>query len=138
MRLAKVEIRRNELTTHAVTVPFWEVPLLQAVHGRDDVEVVGEDYDDRLYPEPETEYDRLMTRYGKLPDSDEAFMSRVYGAYELGIIKLQERIDEVEATEQVRAGVSSEPEEPPFDVTESAAAEPPKAKQTKARQRKRA
>lgn len=82
MRLVNLRVTRNEREVMPLTVPSWEVDVVRAVHGPEQVEVMGEIEDAREYPEAGQEYDRLSRRYGV--DRDEngqggPFVAQVYG-----------------------------------------------------------
>lgn len=78
-----VDVRRDELLTVQRTVPAWELPLLQAVHGAENVAEVGAMTLERDVPHAGDEYQRLETRYGKSKRDDNSdgppYISLVYG-----------------------------------------------------------
>lgn len=64
VRLVLVTVKRktNEIP---VTVISYEVPILQALHGKDVVKIVDLDYDTLVIPnDAQGEYSRLMLKYG--------------------------------------------------------------------------
>lgn len=96
-----LDIRKNELMTIQVTVPAWEGPVLQAVHG-EEVQFVKEV--DIIRDPPISaidEYDRLANKY-----TDEAdrppFVHAVYGAFAPGVAALQKAMDAAITEDSVR------------------------------------
>jgi hypothetical protein len=94
IRCHRVEIRKDEHTTLPTAVPAWELPILQVVHGPDNVKVVGEKLIDRQPPEAHDEFVRLTNRYGRSEQEDGTkgppFTHIVWG--QLGQQKLAEAI----------------------------------------------
>jgi hypothetical protein len=90
----RVQIRKNEAFTVECAVPPWEVPILNAVHGPDNVKEVGHKLIDRALPEPQDEFDRLNNRYKRSRDENGAistpYVHMVYG--QLGVQKLADAI----------------------------------------------
>lgn len=89
MKAEVVHVRLSELHTQQLVVPPWEVPVLQAVHGDADVQVVGSVTLDRELPEPTAEYERLERRYGRDSKSEQAYVAMVYGQFGAGIANLE-------------------------------------------------
>jgi hypothetical protein len=85
-----VDIRRNENTTIRGSYPAWEVPILQVVHGADNVQIIQDKLVNRTPPEAKDEFDRLDQRYRRSRDESGAqstpYVHMVYG--ELGVAKL--------------------------------------------------
>jgi hypothetical protein len=94
IRHIRLEIRKDEHTTLPVSVPEWELPILEVVHGPDNVKHVGEKLVDRQPPEAHDEFVRLTNRYGKSEQDDGTkgpyFTHIVWG--QLGKAKLEEAI----------------------------------------------
>lgn len=61
--LIAVSVHRDITTTIAVSCPEHEIPLLQSVHGEDNI-FVGEPTGDCAGFDPETEHQRLSDKYG--------------------------------------------------------------------------
>src|SRR4051812_24719183 len=98
IKTTTVDIRRSELTTVSATVPAWELPILQALHGRTNVQVTGQGTKDvETLPETETEFERLTARYGRERREDGSLgmplCEAVYGQFQPGIMNLQRNID---------------------------------------------
>lgn len=97
VKLKTLDIRRSELSTTRVTVPAWEVPILQAVHGLVGVTPVSEDIVEAETPEAEAELQRLTSRYGYSRNKDGSrgplFAEAVYGQHQAGVMNLQRNID---------------------------------------------
>lgn len=96
IRYLKVTIQRNELHRQTVTVPAWELALLQALYGGD-ASVSGHLDLDRATPEPEAEYDRLERKYRDFRDeagdySGQSVVAEVYGKFQTGIRALTQEI----------------------------------------------
>jgi hypothetical protein len=102
MRYERVMIKRDTQTTHNRAVPQWEIPILEMIFGEGNVEATGifEDLDERDYPEAAEEYDRLVSRYKKDPETKLEIVAEVYGQSRKGIKALQEAIDEARQGEQ--------------------------------------
>lgn len=90
----RIEIRKNEAFTVESAVPPWEVPILEVVHGPDNVKRVGEKLIDRELPDPQDEFVRLNNRYKRSRDETGAistpYVHMVYG--QLGVQKLADAI----------------------------------------------
>lgn len=97
VKLHVVDIRRSELSTTRVTVPAWELPILQAVHGAVGVTPVEEKIVEAETPEAEAEFMRLTGRYGYGRNKDGSrgalFAEAVYGQHQAGIMNLQRQMD---------------------------------------------
>lgn len=97
VKMQTVDVRRSELTTIRVTVPAWELPVLQALHGATKVTPVSESLVEAQTPDADTEYQRLSGRYGRerLPDGSlgGVIAESVFGQFQPGIMNLQRSID---------------------------------------------
>lgn len=96
MRYERVMIKRDTQTTHNRAVPPWEIPILEMIFGEGNVEQTGifEEVEGRDYPEATEEYDRLVSRYKKDPETKIEIVAEVYGQSRKGIKALAEAIDE--------------------------------------------
>lgn len=94
LRHIAVEIRRNETIQLRNSFPEWEIPVLRAVHGDDNVTVVGEKLVDRDPPDAQDEFVRLNERYKRSRNDDGSlstpFVHMVYG--EMGVGRLADAI----------------------------------------------
>jgi hypothetical protein len=89
MRRLKVSLTKNELLRQELDCLPWELPLMQLVHGENNVQELGEEYDDgQPLPSAETEYARLDARYGIDRDSKQRRIASVYGLGAAGVKKL--------------------------------------------------
>jgi len=79
MRRFTCEIQRTELLTISETVPEWEIPLLQLIHGPERVSVKDFTLDEKNYPAPAAEYERLEKRYREDPATGASYVSQIYG-----------------------------------------------------------
>lgn len=93
IKYARLSIRRSELHTAEVAVPAWEVPLIEAVHGKAEegeaaVTVLGDVYVERTPPQPQDEYLRLQNRYRDAKNDDGSkslpYVAAVYGQFGVG------------------------------------------------------
>jgi hypothetical protein len=102
-----LEIRRNESTTVRTTVPAWEVPLLQALHGQMNVNILGTEVRNAEVPDAETEFQRLEGRYGRTRQEDGSvgmpYAQAVFGQFMPGIMALERMIDAATVREPVAA-----------------------------------
>lgn len=98
-----VDIRRSETTTVRKDYPTWEIPVLKAVHGEDNVTEVGDRLVDRNPPEAADEFQRLAERYRRSRSEDGSlalpYVALVYG--QMGVQRLEAAI---------RAAVTEAPE----------------------------
>lgn len=89
----KVLVTRNEAHKQMVRVPKWEIPILQAIHGQNNVNVTGEKtLLKRAVPEPGAERDRLILKYGKDREMNMTFVEIVYGNGARGVEQLAQAI----------------------------------------------
>lgn len=95
MKYAIVNVVLSELHTQQMAVGPWEVPVLQAVHGVADVQIVGEKSVDREPPDAADEFQRLQNRY-RAPAGENAipYVAQVYGAHGQGVQRLAQAIRE--------------------------------------------
>lgn len=87
LRYVKAIVHRHELHKQPVTVPAWEVPLLESLYAG--VEVQGEVLVNRPAPDLEAEYDRLERKYREYRDeagdfTGESVVGAVYGRFAQG------------------------------------------------------
>lgn len=109
MLFTKVKVYRSEHETTHIDVPVWEVAVLQVVHTPEQAQVLAEDVIvDRAYPDAQSEYARLESRYKKDVESDTTFVAMVYGKAPMGVKKLADAIAEVRRDELARFGETSE------------------------------
>jgi hypothetical protein len=110
MRYERVMIKRDTQTTHNRACCPWEIPILEMIFGEGNVEPTGifeEVFDTangetypRDYPEPAEEYDRLVSRYKKDPETKIELVAEVYGQSRKGIKALAEAIEEARKSDQ--------------------------------------
>jgi hypothetical protein len=97
VKFAKVDIRRSELCTIHREVPAWELPILKALFGGLNVTVLANTVRSATVPDPETEFDRLKSRYGRSRNEDGSigmpFAEAVYGQFQSGIMQLERNIE---------------------------------------------
>lgn len=77
--LMNVSVHRDITTTIPVSVPAHEIPILEAIHGRDNVFPGAEQGETAL--DSSTEYDRLTRKFG------EEVVREAYGAAAFGDIR---------------------------------------------------
>lgn len=94
MRFAIVNVILSELHTQQLVIAPWEVPVLQAVHGDNDVSVVDSQEIDREPPDAADEFRRLENRY-RAPSGEgaQAYVAQVYGSHAAGVQRLAAEID---------------------------------------------
>ena len=94
MKFAIVNVKLSELHTQQLVVAPWEVPVLQAAHGDNDVSVVGEKDVKREPPDAADEFERLRNRY-RAPAGENAipYVVQVYGSHGAGVNALADAID---------------------------------------------
>lgn len=92
-----VDIRRSETTVIRVEVPAWELPLLEALHGKTALTPAGDRVIEGDVPEATAEFERLSARYGAELNKDGSrgmiIAEAVYGQFQPGIMNLQRSID---------------------------------------------
>lgn len=79
LRYTKLLIKRNVMESIARTVPLYEAPILEAIHGADAIAVTGEAERDVETPDANAEFERLARLYGPHPESGLAMVEYVYG-----------------------------------------------------------
>lgn len=97
MHYTQVTIARDETTSMSVLVGAWEVPILQAKHGEERIEV-GElkEFKSREWPQDaRSEMQRLNQLYGVTGSGDNAvsFAERIYGGGSVGVAALARAIE---------------------------------------------
>lgn len=95
LKMKQVMIHRDATLAIPQTVAAWEVPLLEAAH--ENVVVTGDTTIERAAPEPQDEYRRLETKYGRSENEDgsrgQPYVAAVYGhANGGGVTRLAEAI----------------------------------------------
>jgi hypothetical protein len=110
VRNVMVTIVRDTMTTIPKIVRPWEVPMLEEIHGQEQVLVNGavEKEIDEL-PDAQEEFDRLVQTYGTNGDTKNPYVQIVYGNGRAGVKALEEAIEasangDVEAAQAVYAG----------------------------------
>lgn len=106
------DIRRNELQTTRRTVPLWELPLLQAIHGAEAVSEVGDEVVEMDPPAANTEFTRLSNRYKQMEEDDGSkgpfYVVAVYGQFGVGTQALARAIEASVAREAPRAAAHAD------------------------------
>lgn len=101
IRYVRLSVRRSELHTAEITVPAWELPLVEAVHGSRDegstaVTVLGDVFVEREAPNAGDEFVRLSNRYKLAKNEDGSpslpFVAAVYGQFGVGTAALASAI----------------------------------------------
>ncbi len=110
IRYLNVTVQRNELHHQPVTVPAWELPLLESLYAG--VAVTGETFLDRERPLPEAEYDRLERKYRDFRDdkgdyTGQSVVGEVYGKFAAGLRALEQAINEAVESKPSRKAKSS-------------------------------
>lgn len=110
MRYERVRIKRDTNTIHNRAVPDWEIPVLEYLFDRGNVEKTGifvEVAGD--YPDPREEFERLAQRYGSDNKSGTPHICEVYGTAMMGVRALSKAIDEAKAADEEAAGATKAP-----------------------------
>lgn len=113
IKYVEIKLRTSELTTFLKSVPVWEVPVIELVHGAAAIEHSTEHLrsirqkkrhrDGRIseievMPTGAAEYERLAKRYRKAFDDDGAagqlHVALIYGQFGVGEHNLQRAINE--------------------------------------------
>lgn len=114
LKYIRAKIRLSELHSQNVTVPAWELPLLQAIHGTG-VREIGDVHVDRPAPAAADEFARLAGKY-RHPENtpDNPYVAQVYGAFGPGVARLQQEIDKAgdKAVVKPKADKTTEPVDP--------------------------
>lgn len=94
----KLAVRKDELQTTELTVPAWELPILQAIYTEEAVSLVGETQRPDVPPDAVTEFARLERRYRQMQNEDGSkgphYVQAVYGQLALGQANLRRAIEE--------------------------------------------
>ena len=104
VRAQKISIRRSELHTVQDIIPTWEVPLLEAVHEDNAVQIIENVViAGRELPNEKEEYERLENRYKRARNDDGSYglpvVATVYGQHAAGIQALKRAISEAAVSE---------------------------------------
>lgn len=95
MRVAEINVRRSEHHSVRRLVGSWEIPILQFEHSPEKVEVLGfKRLDERAYPDPQQEFERLSLRYGIDTDNGATKAALVYGQGQMGVLSLRNLIEQ--------------------------------------------
>jgi hypothetical protein len=98
MRRETVKIKRDTNTVYNVTVPVWEIPVLEFIFEDGNVEVLDMPVEiEREFPDARAEFDRLTRCYGADPQSGVPFVASVYGNAGTGVRALREAISKAKA-----------------------------------------
>lgn len=95
-----LRIAATEHTKHRVEVAAWEVPVLEALHGGENIEEVDGFTVDRDAPDAAEEFQRLAARYKKGDGMEVPYVASVYGNHTVGINALRAAITEATTEEQ--------------------------------------
>lgn len=107
MRHERIKVKRDTLTVHNLTVPPWEIPLIEYMFE----EVEHTDtfvYVDREYPDPGQEFFRLQKAYGQDMKTEIPHAVTVFGAARQGVKALKALIDAARREDE-RAEPAPEP-----------------------------
>lgn len=94
MRHIKAEVRRSELSTIGVEVLPWDIPVLENMHGVENVTVHGETDKPAIFDGAQAEYARLESAYGKDTETNQTWVGQTYGVGPIGVAKLTQFIEE--------------------------------------------
>ncbi len=94
MRHIMCEVRRSEISSIATKVLPWDIPVLEFLHGVENVIVHGECDEHRVIDGPQQEFTRMENAYGRDPETNQSYVSQVYGNGGIGIAKLAQFMDE--------------------------------------------
>lgn len=116
LKYIQATIRLSEMHTQNISVPAWEFPVVQAVHGNG-VKETGTVTVDRPVPAASDEFQRLANKYRAPAGSpDTPYVAQVYGAFGPGLANLQKEIDR--AAEAPKAKRGRKPAETKIDETD--------------------
>jgi hypothetical protein len=104
MKMVNATVRRSALQTQNVTVPPWEIAVLEAVHGSGDVVVHDTVEVEREIPNAAAELERLAKLYGVDVESGISWAEQVYGQHRAGFLALQKEIQASLARGKRKAG----------------------------------
>lgn len=98
LKYKQIELRVSELHALELTIPEWELRILEAIHaGSGGIKLLGEVLINRPMPNVETEYARLATRYRRSVNEDGSqglpWVATVYGQYGVGQEALRKLIE---------------------------------------------
>lgn len=103
IKATTLEIRKDELQTSQLTVPAWELPILQAMYGEEAIKVLSEVQRPDTPPDAQTEFVRLERRYKQMMNEDGSkgphYVQAVYGQLVLGVANLKRAIDQSTVTD---------------------------------------
>jgi hypothetical protein len=99
MQYILMNIRLNELTSKQISVPAWEVPVVEAIYGDAAQQVDFEVVSDRPVPDARDEFARLAQKYDRQLEVDNATVSKVYGTHQKGIAELAKAIKQASGDE---------------------------------------
>lgn len=99
MRLAEIVVNRSEHHSVRRLVGAWEIPVLQYEYGPEKIVIEGFKRDDRLYPDPASEYERLSLRYGIDVENGQTKAALAYGQGAMGVIAIRALMDEQKRAE---------------------------------------
>lgn len=106
LKYVQVELRVSELHTLELTIPQWEIPLLQSRHLPGSVTTLKEVLVNRAAPEADAEYTRLADRYKAVTNEDGSkglpLVATVYGQFGVGQVNLQRAIQEAFVAETAK------------------------------------
>lgn len=92
MKYVNVLVERSEHLSVPATVPAWEVPVLQIIHGEERV-VIRDEVDRKVdAPNEVHEYERLERCYGADVKTERSFVAEIYGQPPLGFAALKRAI----------------------------------------------
>jgi hypothetical protein len=97
MRYLNVTVTRSPMDKVATTIAPWELKLLQLLHSSENVEVTGETFVEKEYPDGETEAKRLFDKY-KVGNS--GVVANVYGSGSDAGDSIQVAIDKARAADK--------------------------------------
>jgi len=101
MKKVRLYIKRNMTHTAPTEVPAWEVAILNALHGRDNIERVCEVECDVPIPSVLAEAERLTARYGINEADGIPHFVKIYGAEDVGLDRLAEAMAKVVGEEGI-------------------------------------
>lgn len=87
VRYVTLLVRRNVMETIVRTVPLYEAPILEAIHGGDALKSQGEIERDVPMPDVKSEFNRLVRVYGRHDESGLPMVEYVYGRPTTGALE---------------------------------------------------
>lgn len=95
-----IDVSISEHHTQRVTVPAWELPILTAIHARQEPEVIEEVLIERPVPDAGDEFRRLANRYKNVVQDDGSqgapWVAAVYGQFQGGDSRFAKAIRDAE------------------------------------------